>query len=135
MMQWYEMQCMTLLLPSYPTKGSEGCNHVAQFNVCCYTGTYHTNISLRCLLMHTKEGAKIQYCNAWTSYTSNYNIKRNTIIYDKLYSKISKINFIYQIIWLMWILKLNWGNSNNKWNACRPHRYIYLSSPIIKPQV
>jgi hypothetical protein len=25
------------------------------------------------------------------------------------------INFIYQVIWLMWILKLSEGNSNNKW--------------------
>jgi hypothetical protein len=23
-----------------------------------------------------KEGAKMQHCNAWTSYTSNFNIKR-----------------------------------------------------------
>jgi hypothetical protein len=23
-----------------------------------------------------KEGAKMQYCNAWTSYTSNFNIKK-----------------------------------------------------------
>jgi hypothetical protein len=34
---------------------------------------------------------------------------------DKVYSKISKINFIYQVIWLMRNLKLSGGNSNNKW--------------------
>jgi hypothetical protein len=34
---------------------------------------------------------------------------------DKVLSKISKINFIYQVIWLTWILKLSGGNSNNKW--------------------
>jgi hypothetical protein len=30
-----------------------------------------------------KEGVKMQHCNAWTSYTSNINIKRNTTIDDK----------------------------------------------------
>jgi ATP-dependent DNA helicase PIF1 len=30
---------MTSLLPSNPTKGSEGCNHVAQFNVRCRNDT------------------------------------------------------------------------------------------------
>jgi hypothetical protein len=45
-----------------------------------------------------KEGAKIQHCNAWTSYTSNFNIKRNITIDDKVYFKISKVNFIYQVI-------------------------------------
>jgi hypothetical protein len=39
----------------------------------------------------------------------------NTTIDDKVYSKISKVNFIYQVIWLMWILKLSEGNLNNKW--------------------
>jgi hypothetical protein len=63
-----------------------------------------------------KESVKMQHYNAWTSYTLNFNIKRNIIIDDKVYSKIIKINFIYQVIWLMWILKLNEGNSNNKWN-------------------
>jgi hypothetical protein len=48
-----------------------------------------------------KEGAKMQHYNLWTSYTSNLNIKRNTTIDDKVYSKISKVNFIYQVIWLM----------------------------------
>jgi hypothetical protein len=47
-----------------------------------------------------KESAKMQHCNARTSYTSNFNIK-NITIQDKVYSKISKINFIYQVIWLM----------------------------------
>jgi hypothetical protein len=41
--------------------------------------------------------------------------KKNTTMDDKVKSKISKINFIYQVIWLMWILKLSGGNSNNKW--------------------
>jgi hypothetical protein len=45
-----------------------------------------------------KEGAKIQYCNACTSYTSNFNIKRKTTIDDKVFSKISKVNSIYQVI-------------------------------------
>jgi hypothetical protein len=40
---------------------------------------------------------------------------KNTTMNDKVYSKISKMNFIYQVIWLMWILKLSGGNSNNKW--------------------
>jgi hypothetical protein len=62
-----------------------------------------------------KEGAKMQHCNTWTSYTSNFNIKRNTTIDDKVYSKINKVNSIYQVIWLIWILKLSGGNSNNKW--------------------
>jgi hypothetical protein len=53
------------------------------------------------LLCIPKEGAKMQHCNAWISYTSNFNIKRNTTIDDKAYSKISKVNFIYQVIWLM----------------------------------
>jgi hypothetical protein len=65
----------------------------------------------------TKEGAKIQHCNAQTSYTLNFNIKRNITIDDKVYSKISKVNFIYQIIWRIWILKLSEGNSNNKWKC------------------
>jgi hypothetical protein len=41
--------------------------------------------------------------------------KKNTTMDDKVYSKISKINFNYQVIWLMWNLKLSGGNSNNKW--------------------
>jgi hypothetical protein len=48
-----------------------------------------------------KEGAKMQHYNAWTSYNSNFNIQRNTTIDHKIYSKISKVNFIYQVIWLM----------------------------------
>jgi hypothetical protein len=63
-----------------------------------------------------KEGAKMQQCNACTSYSSNINIQRNTIIDHKVYSMISKVNLIYQVIWLMWILKLSGSNSNNKWN-------------------
>jgi hypothetical protein len=107
---------MSSLLPSNPTKGSESCNHVAQFNVCCCTGTYCINIRSWCLLMHTKGGCrKMQHCHAWTSYNSNFNIQRNITIYHKVYSKISKVNYIYQIIWLIWILKLSGGNSNNKW--------------------
>jgi hypothetical protein len=117
MMQWYEMQCRSSLLPSNPTKRSESCNHVPQFNVHCCTSTYRTNIRLRCLLMHIKKGAKMRHCNAWTSYTSNFIIKRNTTIDNKVYCKISKMNFIYQVIWLMLILKLNGGNSNNKWKC------------------
>jgi hypothetical protein len=45
---------MTSLLPSNPTKESEDCNYVAQFNVRCCTDTYYTNIRLLCLLTHTK---------------------------------------------------------------------------------
>jgi hypothetical protein len=66
-------------------------------------------------LCTSKNGAKMQHCNAWTTYTSNFNIKRNTTINDKVYSKISKVNFIYQVLCLMWILKLSGDNSNNKW--------------------
>jgi hypothetical protein len=62
-----------------------------------------------------KEGAKMQHYNAWASYTSNFNIKRNSTIDDKVYSNKSNINFIYQVIWLLWILKSNGGNSNNEW--------------------
>jgi hypothetical protein len=61
------MQCISSLLPSNPTKGSEGCNHSAQFNVYYCTGTYHTNIRLRFLLMQSKGGynknAILQYMN------------------------------------------------------------------------
>jgi hypothetical protein len=48
-----------------------------------------------------KEGAKMQHYNAWTSYNSNFNIQRNTTIDHKIYSKISKMNVIYQVIWIM----------------------------------
>jgi hypothetical protein len=97
MMQWDEMQCISSLLPSNPIKESEGCNHIVQFNMRCCTGTYRTNIRLWCLLMHTKGECK------------------NITIDDKVYYKISKINFIYLVIQLIWILKLNGGNSNNEW--------------------
>jgi hypothetical protein len=102
-MQWYDMQCMTSLLPPNLTIGSEGCNHVAQFNMHC------------CLLMHAEEGWKntILQCMSFIYFKLQY--KMNTTIDDKVYSKISKVNFIYQVIWLMWILKLSGGNSNNKW--------------------
>jgi hypothetical protein len=114
MMQWYEMPCMPSLLPSNPTKGSEGCNHVAL--TCVAIPVLTTPISgYDIFLCIPKEGTKIQHCNAWTSDTSNFNRNRNTTINDKVYSKISKITIIYQVIWLMWILKLNEGNLNNKW--------------------
>jgi hypothetical protein len=48
-----------------------------------------------------KEGVKMQHYNALTSYTSNFHIKRNNIIDDKVYSNINKVNFIYPVIWLM----------------------------------
>jgi hypothetical protein len=114
-MQWYEMQCMSSLLPSNLTKGSEDCNHVAQFSMHCCTGTYHTNIMLRCLPMHTKGGYKNATLQHMDFIYFNLQYKNNTTIDDKVYSKINKINFIYQVIWLMWILKLSGGNSNNKW--------------------
>jgi hypothetical protein len=43
----------------------------------------------------------MQHYNALTSYTSNFHIKRNNIIDDKVYSNINKVNFIYPVIWLM----------------------------------
>jgi hypothetical protein len=114
-MQWYEMQCTSSLLPSNPTKGSEGRNHVVQFNVHCCTGTYRTNIRLLCLLMHTKGRCKNTALQCMDFIYFNLQYKKNTTIDDKVWSKISKINFIYQVIWLMWILKLSGCNSNNKW--------------------
>jgi hypothetical protein len=33
----------------------------------------------------SKEGAKMQHCNARTSYISKFNTKRNTTIDDKIY--------------------------------------------------
>jgi hypothetical protein len=115
MKQWYEMQCMSSLLTSNPTKRSEGCNHVAKFNVHCYTSTYCTNTRLQYLLMHTDGGCKKCNITMHGLHTSNFNIKRNTTIDDEIYSKRHTVNFIYQVIWLMWILKLTGGNSNNKW--------------------
>jgi hypothetical protein len=104
MMQWDGMQCISSLLPWNPT-----CIIIPVLTA--PTSGYGIFLCI------PKEGAiKMQYCNTWTSYTSKFNIKRNTTIDDKVYSKISKMNFIYQIIWLMWILKLNGGDSNNKWN-------------------
>jgi hypothetical protein len=67
---------------------------------------------------------RCKYCNGWTSYTSSFSIKRNTTIDDKVYFKLSKLKFIYQVIWLMWILKLNGGNSNNEWK-CVDHGAIF----------
>jgi hypothetical protein len=116
-MQWYEMQCMSSLLPSNPTKGSEGCNHVAQFNVHCCTDTYCTNIGLRCLLMHTKGGCKNATFQCMDFIYFKLQYTKNTTIDHKVYSKISKVNLIYQVIWLMWILKLSGSNSNNKWKC------------------
>jgi hypothetical protein len=113
-MQWYEMQCMSSLPIINPTKGSEGCNHIAQFNMRCCTDTYRTNTTVSSYA-YQRRVQKMQHFNAWTSYTSNFNIKINTTINDKVYSKTSKINFIYQVIWLIWILKLNGGDSNNEW--------------------
>jgi hypothetical protein len=114
-MQWYEMQCMPSLLPSNPIKGSEGCNHIAQFNMHFCTGTYRTNIRLWRLLVHTKGGRKNATLQCMNFIYFKLQYKKNTTMYDKVESKISKINFIYQVIWLMWILKLSGGNSNNKW--------------------
>jgi hypothetical protein len=61
---------MTSLLPSNPIKGSESCNHVAVSVLTAPTSGYGVFLCI------PKEGAKMQYCNAWTSYTSNFNIKR-----------------------------------------------------------
>jgi hypothetical protein len=44
------MQCISSPLPSHPNEGSEGYNHISQFNMCCCTDTYHTNIRLRLLI-------------------------------------------------------------------------------------
>jgi hypothetical protein len=59
-----------------------------------------------------KEGAKIQHCNGFIYFKLQY--KKNTTMDDKILSKISKINFIYQVICLIEILKLSGGNSDNK---------------------
>jgi hypothetical protein len=60
---------------------------------------------------------KVQKCNIacinFIYFKLQY--KKNITMDDKVYSKISKINFIYQVIWLIWNLKLSGGNSNNKW--------------------
>jgi hypothetical protein len=60
---------------------------------------------------------KVQKCNIACMNSIYFKIryKKNTTMNDKVYSKISKMNFIYQVIWLMWILKLGESNSNNKW--------------------
>jgi hypothetical protein len=73
-----------------------------------------STLSYGVFLRIPQEGAKMQHCNAWTSYTSNFNIQGNTTIDHKIYSKISKVNLLYQVIWLMGILKLCGSNSNNK---------------------
>jgi hypothetical protein len=48
-----------------------------------------------------KEGAKdaILQCINFICFKLQY--KKNITIDDKIYSKVSKINFIYQVIWLM----------------------------------
>jgi hypothetical protein len=114
-MQLDGMLCISSLPPSNPTKGSEGYNHIAQFNVRWYTGTYHTNIRLHCHLIHTKEWCKNAALQCMNFIYLNFNIKGNTTIVDNVYIRISKINFIYHVIWLMWILKLTRVNSNNEW--------------------
>jgi hypothetical protein len=76
---------MTSLLPSNPTKGSEGCNHVAQFNVRCCTSTYRTNIRIRCLLMHTKGGCKNATLQCMDFIYFKLQYKRNT--YDRTTSE------------------------------------------------
>jgi hypothetical protein len=60
---------------------------------------------------------KVQKCNiAYMNFIYfKLQYKKNTTMDDKIYSKISKINFNYQVILLMWNLKLSGGNSNNKW--------------------
>jgi hypothetical protein len=66
-------------------------------------------------LCKPKEGAKntTMQCINFICFKLQY--KKNITIDDKVYSKINKINLIYQVIWLMWILKLYGGNSNNNW--------------------
>jgi hypothetical protein len=116
-MQWDGMQCISSPLPYFHQKEVWAAATLLN-SMCVVIPVLITPISgYDIFLWILKEGAKIQHCNAWTSNTSNFNIKRNTTIDDKVYSKISKINFIYQVIWLMWILKLNGGNSNNEWKV------------------
>jgi hypothetical protein len=81
---------------------------------------------------------KVQKCNIACMNFIYFKLwyKKNTTMDDKLYSKISKINFNYQVIWLMRNLKLSEGNSNNKWK-CVDHGAIFtcllqLSSHKIK---
>jgi hypothetical protein len=60
---------------------------------------------------------KVQKCNITCMNFIYFKLryKKNTTMNDKVYSKISKMNFIYQVIWLNWNLKLSGVNSNNKW--------------------
>jgi hypothetical protein len=108
------MQCISSPLPSNPTIGIEGCNHVTYFNMCCCTGAFCTNIKLFCLLMHSNGECKNKDCNVWNSHTFNFQCKENYHNIWKGTLQDKGINFIYQIIWIIWILNLNGGNSNNK---------------------
>jgi hypothetical protein len=68
---------MTSLLLSNPTKGSEGCAATTLLNSACVTVLVLTapTSGYGVFLCILKEGAKMQHCNAWTSYTLNFNIK------------------------------------------------------------
>jgi hypothetical protein len=113
-MRWDAMHIFTSILICNKRKwGLQPCCIIQRVLLYQYLlHQYQTTISS---YAYQRSVQKIQHCNAWTSNISNFSIKRNTTIDDKVYSKISKINFIYQVIWLMWILKLNRGNSNNEW--------------------
>jgi hypothetical protein len=86
---------MSSLLPSNPTKGSEGCNRLLNSTCVAVPLLTAPTSGYSVFLCIPKEGAKMQHYHAWTSYNSNFNIQRNTTIYHKVYSKISKVNFIY----------------------------------------
>jgi len=66
-------------------------------------------------LCKPKDGAKNATLQCMNFIYFKLRYKKNTTMNDKVYSKISKMNLIYQVIWLMWNLKLSGGNSNNKW--------------------
>jgi hypothetical protein len=67
---------MTSLLPSNLKK--EVRTATTLLNSTCVAVPVLTAPTAGCgvFLCIPKEGVKIQYCNAWTSYTSNFNIKR-----------------------------------------------------------
>jgi hypothetical protein len=67
---------MTSLLPSNPTKEVRVATTLLN-STCIVVPVLTTSTSgYGVFLCIPKEGAKIQHCNAWTSYTSNFNIKR-----------------------------------------------------------
>jgi hypothetical protein len=113
-MRWYAMHDITSTLKSNKRKWGVQ-PHCSIQRTLLYRYLPHQHQATVSSYAYQRKMQRCKYCNRWTSYTSNFNIKRNTTIDDKVYFTLSKINFIYQVIWLMWILKLNEGISNNEW--------------------